>query len=72
MKDGIMRMRPLARVPLPAGKPVELQGGTHVMLMELAHALRAGEQVPLRFVIEDRAGHRSHIDVTAPVRPLGQ
>jgi copper(I)-binding protein len=72
MKDGIMRMRPVPQVTLPAGKDVPLQGDLHVMLMEVTHPLGAGETVPLTVTVEDAKGQRSSVEVRAPVRPLGQ
>jgi periplasmic copper chaperone A len=72
MKDGVMRMRPAGRVALPPGKPVELQGATHVMLMELTHPLGEGERVPLTLIVEDAKGKRTRVEVVAPVRPLGR
>lgn len=72
MKGGIMRMRPVASVPLPAGRDVAIQGDLHLMLMDVTHALGAGEVVPLTLTVEDARGKRSQVEVRAPVRPLGQ
>jgi copper(I)-binding protein len=47
-EGGIMRMRPLARVDLPAGQTVTLApGGTHLMLVDLKQALKPGDKVPI-------------------------
>ena len=72
MKDGIMRMRPVASVALPAGRDVAIQGDLHLMLIDVAHPLQANERVPLTLTIEDAHGKRSKVEVAAPVRPLGQ
>ncbi len=48
VEGGIMRMRPVATLPLPPGKPVTLApGGYHLMLMGLVHPLRRGDSFPL-------------------------
>ena len=72
MKDGVMRMRPVEAVRLPAGRDVAIQGDLHLMLIEVTHVLGAGERVPLTLTIEDAHGKRSKVEVQAPVRPLGQ
>ena len=53
MDGGIMRMRKLDRVPLPAGETVKLEpGGTHVMLTGLTEPLAAGQKVELTLRFE--------------------
>jgi copper(I)-binding protein len=70
MDGNVMRMRAIAGLELPAGKPVALKpGGYHVMLMSLNRTLVAGEVVPLTLVVET-GGKRETIEVKAPVRPL--
>ncbi len=69
---GVMHMHAVDAVPLPAGKPVQLQGDYHVMLVDLVKPLKAGDKVPLSFVTEDRRGRRATLEVSADVRPLGQ
>ncbi|MEP6657878.1 MAG: copper chaperone PCu(A)C [Betaproteobacteria bacterium] len=71
MADGVMKMRAMPRLTLQPGKAVDLKpGGYHVMLMEIAQPLRAGETVPLTLVFEDASGKKSTVDVKATVRPL--
>lgn len=71
MHGGVMTMRAVPRVPLPANKPIELKpGGYHVMLMSLKQPVNVGETVPLTLTFEDKAGKRSSVDVRATVRPL--
>ena len=71
MRGGVMRMRAVPSVPLPAHKPVELKpGGYHVMLMALAQPVNVGQTVPLTLTFEDKAGKRTSVDVKAVVRSL--
>ncbi|MBA1444942.1 MAG: copper chaperone PCu(A)C [Chromatiales bacterium] len=54
MEGGMMRMRPVKQVDLPAGQQVKLQpGGLHVMLIGLKQKLKPGESVPLTLLFED-------------------
>ncbi len=67
MVDGMMRMRPVEKVELPAGEEVALQpGGLHVMLIGLQQKLMPGEDIPITLVFEDG----SKKEITAPVRKL--
>lgn len=71
MVDDVMRMRQIAALELPAGKPVALSpGGYHLMLLELKQPLKDGDKVPLTLEIEDAHKVRSKIVVDAPVKPL--
>jgi copper(I)-binding protein len=71
MEGGMMTMRAVDKVVLPAGKTVELKaGGYHVMLMDLAKPLKEGDSVPLKLTFEDKAGRKVTQDVNAPVRAL--
>lgn len=55
-KDGVLRMRPVERLPIPAGATVRLApGGTHLMLMGLSAPLAGGESLPVTLTFE-RAG----------------
>jgi copper(I)-binding protein len=59
MAGGIMRMRKLHRLPLPARAPVKLEpGGTHVMLTGLREPLVAGGNIELRLRFE-KSGERT-------------
>ena len=52
-EDGIMRMRRVDRIALPAGEPVALApGGYHVMLMGPEMALAEGDTVAVTFSFE--------------------
>jgi copper(I)-binding protein len=61
-------MQPMANgLPLPAGESVKLRmGGYHVMLLELDHELKAGEEVEVTLRFSDG----SEKTVTAPVRDI--
>ena len=55
MDDGVMKMRAVARLDLPAGKPVILgPGGYHVMLMNLKQMIKTGDSVPLTLQFEGK------------------
>jgi copper(I)-binding protein len=71
MDGGVMKMRAIPGLDLPAGTAVELKpGGYHVMLMNLKQTLNAGESVPITLVFEDADKQRRTLEVKAPVRPL--
>ncbi|QNM82631.1 copper chaperone PCu(A)C [Sphingomonas sabuli] len=66
MDGGVMRMRALDGLDIPANATVDLKPhGTHVMITGVAQPLSTGQSVPLRLTFE-RSGVR---DVTAAVRP---
>lgn len=67
--NGVMRMRPIEQIDLPAGEAVHLQpGGLHIMLINLKRPLKAGETVHLTLIFKD--GSRRVI--TLPVRALNR
>jgi len=71
MEGGVMRMRPVRRVALPAGKWVKLApGGLHLMLVDLQRPLNEGDRVPLALTIEQADGSRATVSVQAAVRGL--
>lgn len=71
MADGVMQMRAIPHLELPAGKPVKLSpGGYHVMLMDLKQALKAGESVPLVLIVEGQDKKKETIEVKGEVRDL--
>jgi copper(I)-binding protein len=66
-----MKMKANDRLPLPAGKSVDLTpGGYHMMLFDLKGPLNAGDVVPLTLTIEDNAGRKSTVEVKAAVKAL--
>jgi copper(I)-binding protein len=71
MEGGVMKMRAVDSLPLPAGKPVALSpGGYHVMLLDLARPLKEGDSVPLSLTFADKTGRRTTQEVVAKVRAL--
>jgi hypothetical protein len=54
VQDGVMRMRPVDAVEVPAGGEAVLEpGGLHVMLIGLKAPLEEGDSFALRLVFED-------------------
>ena len=71
MDKDVMRMRPIPRLDLPAGKSVVLQpGGYHIMLMGLIKPLKKGDIVPLTLKLESKDKKVSTLEVKAEVRDL--
>jgi periplasmic copper chaperone A len=63
--NGVVAMRPVDGIDLPAGGQLELRpGGYHVMLVGLSQALAPGDRFPLLLQFE-RAGE---VEVVAEVR----
>ena len=53
MKDGVMEMKAMDVVDIPANKLVEFKpGGLHVMLMNVAKPINPGDKVPLVLIFE--------------------
>lgn len=70
LDGGVMKMRPVGRIDLPAGRAVKLApGGLHAMLVDLKQPLKAGDKVPLTLTVQ-RADNssRSVFTVQAVVR----
>ena len=69
MDGGVMKMRAVPSLPLPAGKAVELKpGGYHVMLMDLKGQVKDGDSVPMTLVVEGKDGQRQNVEVKAIAR----
>lgn len=67
-ENGIMKMRPVAAIDVPAGGMAKLKpGGDHVMLMGLVTPLKQGESFPLTLVFE-KAGA---IEIMVEIGPIG-
>jgi periplasmic copper chaperone A len=65
---GVMRMRQVASMPLPAGGALTLEpGGLHLMLIDLNRALLEGEHLPLTLHLADGRS----LEVSAEVRRGG-
>jgi copper(I)-binding protein len=67
--NGVMKMRPVAVVPIPPHQTVTFSpGGYHIMLMGLKHKLVAGESFPLTLTFT----HAASLTVDVQVRAVGQ
>ena len=67
MADGVMQMRPVAAVDVPAGGTVELKpGGLHVMLLGLKAPLKTGESFPLTLNFAKAGATTVEVKVLAP------
>lgn len=68
MEDGMMKMRQIPQIEVPAGGKTTLEpGGLHVMLIGLKGDLKAGDNVALTLVFEDG----SETALQAPVKEIG-
>lgn len=72
MNKGVMEMRMLETLPLPAGRAVKLEpGGLHLMLFDLKQPLQAGDQIMLTLKIRDKSGKIRAQVVRVPVKRSG-
>jgi copper(I)-binding protein len=72
MDGGVMRMRALPRIELPAGQTVKLApGGMHVMLVDLKQPLKAGDKVPLTLSVQSSGTSLTTLKIEAEVRAAG-
>ncbi len=68
MEDGMMKMRRIHEVRVPAGGLVEFKPmGKHIMLIDLKRPLKAGEKIRITLIFK-KSGE---ITVEAPVRKMG-
>jgi periplasmic copper chaperone A len=69
MNNGVMKMRMLDTLDLPAGKVVKLEpGGFHLMLIDLKKPLKAGEVIEISLTLKDRQGKTTTQKVRLPVK----
>ena len=69
VENGIMRMRPVPELAVPAHQTVVFRPGTlHIMLIDLARPLKSGERIRLTLTFRD-AGT---VGVDVPVRGLDE
>lgn len=72
-EQGVMKMRPLKSLPLPAGKKTELgSDGNHVMLIELKKPLKEGESVPFSLIVQFADKRKETVKAVAVVKPLDE
>ncbi len=70
-EDGMMRMREVKSIELPAGKRVNLgESGYHLMLNDLKAPLKEGDSVPLTLSIKVGAQEVVKIETMAAVRSM--
>lgn len=68
MDGGVMKMRAITGLDLPAGQAVELKpGGYHVMLMDLKGPLSQKTHIPLTLVFRNAKGQESVQRLEVPV-----
>ncbi len=65
-KDGVMQMRQVDAIAVPAGSMAELKpGGLHVMLMGLKAPLKEGESFPLTLTFEQAGSTTVQVKIEA-------
>jgi len=68
MDGGVMKMRAMTAIDVPAGGKLELKPGSyHVMLVDLAQPIKAGDKVPLTLTFRDAGS----IEIVLHVLPMG-
>ena len=71
MDNGVMKMRQLENLPLPARQAVSLgPGGDHLMLFGIKQPLKAGGKVPLILTVQFADKRIEKIKINALVKPL--
>ena len=70
--NGMMMMRALDFILLPANHDVAISGGDHIMLTGLKKPLQAGDRVPLTLTVEFTDKSRENIDISVEVKPQGE
>lgn len=71
--EGVMRMRQVQAVDLPAGEAAALRpGGLHVMLIDLEDRLVEGEQFPLTLVFEGAGTVEVEVTVESVTYGVGE
>lgn len=66
-EGGVMKMRPVSEIPVPAGGEAVLKPGSfHVMLIDLEQPLKVGDVVPITLGFDDG----SSVKVEGPVKSL--
>ena len=72
MKDGVMEMKAVDAIDVPANKTVSLKpGGYHVMLMVLAASINKGDSVPIKLTFEGADKKPFTVDVKAKAQEKG-
>ena len=68
MEGDVMRMRPVGKLDLSAGQPVDLKpGGYHIMLTDLKQPLAKDTTVPLTLTFRNSKGLENKLELRLPV-----
>jgi copper(I)-binding protein len=68
MNNGVMEMRQIKSLDLPANQTVKLEPGAyHIMLFNLKHPFKAGTKIPLTLTVEQENHKKIKIEVEAKV-----
>lgn len=68
MNDGVMEMREIETIDLPANQIVRLHPGDyHLMLIDLKKPLKPGERVPLKLTLLNANGRTETLSILVPV-----
>ncbi len=71
MEGGMMKMRAMDSLPLPAKTPVTLgEDGNHMMLIGLRAPLKAGHKLPFAITVKFANGKTAIIRALAEIKPL--
>ena len=71
LENGVMEMRQLESLELPAKQTVKLEpGGLHLMLLDLKKPLKRGDKVPLRLTLQRTDRSKTVLEVQAEVRSV--
>lgn len=71
MENGIMKMRQIETMPLPANQPVTLgPGREHIMLIGLKKPLKAGDKVSVTLTVKYADNSSENIQVDADIRAM--
>lgn len=73
MDGGVMKMRQLEFLDLPANQPVKLgPGGDHLMMFGLKKPLKAGQKIPVTLTVEFADKTKKKIKVKAEIKPISK
>lgn len=71
MDNGVMKMRQIEALPLPANQPVTMgPGREHIMLIGLKKPLKAGEKVSVTLTVKYADNTSENIKVEADIRAM--
>ncbi|MCX7627974.1 MAG: copper chaperone PCu(A)C [Methylophilaceae bacterium] len=72
MDRGVMKMRMVRTLTLPANKSVKLEpGGYHLMLFDLTKPLKAGETLELTLTVKDKGRKPYTQKISVPIQEPG-